>query len=174
VASLIGVAWKPMLLAVPIFFVAAGLPFLHAMSAARSVKREPGQPRRRWIKYWTLTSIMHVHAAAGAIVREAEARADAMAASRCRRVLLPLAATLFHLERELAIRRRPAGRAGIRAAQPRRGRYGAAGISTAGTWNCAPASSARCASSLLSKNTGKASNSSVFAPGPRQRASRWR
>jgi hypothetical protein len=59
-ASLIGMAWKPMLLAVPVLIVAAALPLLHAMRAARLVRREAGQPRRKWIKYWALTGVMHV------------------------------------------------------------------------------------------------------------------
>lgn len=59
VGSLIGVLWRPMQLLIPLLLLAIMVPAVLALFAGMNIRREYGQPRRSWIKYWAVTSILH-------------------------------------------------------------------------------------------------------------------
>lgn len=59
-ASFAGVVWRPMLLAVPLLQLAIIIPIVQALLAGFAIRRQFGQRRRSWIKYWAVTSLLHL------------------------------------------------------------------------------------------------------------------
>src|SRR5439155_2520834 len=59
-AAFAGVLWRPMLLAAPLFQLAIIIPIFQALMAGFAIRRQFGQRKRSWIKYWAVTSLLHL------------------------------------------------------------------------------------------------------------------